>query len=126
MTYKILSEQNKYLYGQLEHCTLMMGLALLEGKTDNYNNFLSARSDINEKIEINLQLIEDIWSAPVIPRPAKKMSFYKRTANELKVIATYKEKPDIGVSGIAYLLNLGSDFVEYTINNYITKKYGAA
>jgi hypothetical protein len=124
MTYKILSEQNKYLHGQLEQCTLMMGHCLLNNQDTQYSEFAELKIQIKQKIETNLQLIWDIWHAPIIERPAKKSGIYRIVRKELEVIAMYTADPTIRVQEIAKRLVVGRDFAEQTINQYITKKYG--
>lgn len=116
MTYLELATENKYLYGQLEHCSLMMGVCLMEGNISNYNDYLIVRSGIRDKIEINLELIEDIWNTPV--RPAAKRPINTNFRNESNLIKRLTAEPETTVKQLARLFHITEKVVLNIVKKY--------
>lgn len=123
-TYKELANDNKYLYGQLENCTMLMGLALLSRQDKTYKAYQVLKDEIKIQIEINLQLIENIWESPIIERSAKHHSPDKMIKFEARVIEFYKSNSNLTFSEISYKTHVSKSIVEQSINKYLSSKYG--
>lgn len=123
-TYEELASENKYLYGQLENCTLLIGHALLHNEDDSYMNYTILKQDILDKINHNLELIETIWETPVSIRSARKIPILILSRNEELILSYYKLNPKTTCREIAIKLNLTKCYVENIITQYIAGKYG--
>ncbi len=58
-TQKNIEKENQFLFGKMETCTLLMGNAIVTGNNDNYELYLIARQEIKDKIEANLDEMND-------------------------------------------------------------------
>ena len=62
MTYKQLCDENKYLFGQLENLTLLIGHAIVTKDNKSHSYYLEATADLKTRINRNLDLMEQIWN----------------------------------------------------------------
>jgi hypothetical protein len=58
-TQKDIEKENKMLFEKMETCTLLMGNAIVTGNDENYELCLIARQEIKNKIEDNLDEMDD-------------------------------------------------------------------
>lgn len=117
-TYTQLCAENKYLYGQLENCTLLMGKATLDVDFKKHMEYYVARMRVMEIIDQNLDLIEELWNKPVAtPEEARKKKNLLRF--EYRIIKAYKESGDASFNEIANKLHTSKDVVENVIIRYL-------
>jgi hypothetical protein len=95
-----------------------MGLALLNGQDKQYRDFLRLKSEIMAKIDANLDLIEEIWNAHVMERPAGKRALGTNLMNESNIIKTVNANPGITVYQLARLFHLTQPAVINIIEKY--------
>ena len=58
-TKKDIEKENRMLFEKMETCTLLMGNAIVTGNDGNYELYLIARQEIKNKIENNLDEMDE-------------------------------------------------------------------
>lgn len=126
-TYHQLATENRYLYGKAENCTMLMGLAMLKKQDRLYDDYKILRGDLLKQIEVNLELIEDIWESQIVPeedeplaifnvRSAKRLS--EADLSKLRIMELYKENVSYSVAYIAAQSKCSLDDVRDVIKMY--------
>jgi hypothetical protein len=116
-SYTELSSDNKVLFEKAEDCTLLMGLALLKKQDQLYREYKALRKEILEQVDVNLELIEVIWTEQVANNASERMKG-ELTATNRKIVDLYTENSYYSIAYIANQVGCNIKQVTHIIDNY--------